>query len=787
MAIEITNDTVVKLIVRRGQESERLKIVLSEGELGYTIDQARLFVGDGVTPGGHVVGNKMFGRVSTPSDYVPFLKDGDLMYDITKKELVSYAKGTGVYSVHPQVYENSLEKSQNGEYRVSPKLLAAPFSLAYNDSGTLAPTSITKRYNVIDFDSRYLSLCASHGSFYVGNINTRTITNNLSAKLNVQDNIFVNSSVNGYQLQTYAYNPQALGTTFDAISGNLHIRGRDDLTIRAGRLGFLEQPQFTITQGGFVLINPTATQLTYANPGFRVYGLSRIYGNTFVDGTLSAYSVLANDATFNNDVTISGNLSVMGTTTYLDTTVTTTSALSVLNFNENMCAMLVRQGSPTANQTLARFESSQGNNPVVSIKDGPYFGFNTNPEQIFLQGTDTANFCVSGSFFISPNPALLNSRVVIRSGNAGTVDIQAAGNKMVLQNDQRGLELTGSFRATGDSRINGNERVDGNLSVYGTATLGDQAADTINANGSMICNSTVRINGATTMYSPVTIYSSLDVRESSVLGADISDLTTVVGTFRTIGSGTAQIGGDLTVSGLTNLSQPLNVTGNITSTGGLFASTGRIYTNLTVDGQTISNTANITGLLQAGTISAGTTTLGATTINSTLNATAATSTLLNLVVNNTASLNTLNVNSTANVQGAFTTASTTRLGPTGQNNPVTINGNTTINGSLQTNGVISASQDVIAYSTSDVKLKKNIVRIDNALDKVKKLRGIKFEWDENFKTFKGNDIGLVAQEVESIFPEIVATRDNGFKAVRYEKVIPLLVEAIKELSEKIKE
>lgn len=787
MAIEITNDTVVKLIVRRGQESERLKIVLSEGELGYTVDQARLYVGDGVTPGGHVAGNKMFGRVSSPSDYIPFLKDGDLMYDVTKKELISYAKGVGVYSVHPQVFENSLEKSQNGEYRVSPKLLGEPFTLAYNDTGTTAPASITKKYNVIDFDSRYLSLCATHGSFYVGNINTRTITNNLSAKLNVQDNVFVNSSVNGFQLQTYAYNPLALGTTLDAVSGNLHIRGRDDLTIRAGRLGFLEQPQFTITQGGFVLVNPTATQLTYANPGFRVYGLTRIYNNTFVDGRLSAFSVLADDATFNNDVTISGNLSVLGTTTYLDTTVTTTSALSVINFNENTIAMLVRQGSPTANQTLAQFESSAGNNPVVSIKDGPYFGFNTDPGQIFLQGTDTANFCVSGSFFISPNPNILNSRVVIRSGPAGTVDVQAAGNKLILQNDQRGLELTGSFRASGDSRINGNSRVDGNLSIFGTTTLGDQPGDTINANGSMVCGSTVRINGEASMYSPVTIYSSLDVRENSVLGADVADTTTIKGTLVTTGAGTANIGGNLSVAGITTLSRPLGVTGDITSTGGIFASSGRIYTNLTVDGQTISNTANIVGLLQAGIISAGVSTLGNTTINGTLNATSGQSTLRDLVVNNTATLNTLNVNGTANVQGAFTTAASTRLGPTGQNNPVTINGNTTINGSLQTNGVISASNDVIAFSTSDVKLKKNICRIDNALSKVKQLRGIKFEWDENFKTFKGKDIGLVAQEVESILPEIVATRDNGFKAVRYEKVIPLLVEAIKELSEKIKE
>jgi len=67
------------------------------------------------------------------------------------------------------------------------------------------------------------------------------------------------------------------------------------------------------------------------------------------------------------------------------------------------------------------------------------------------------------------------------------------------------------------------------------------------------------------------------------------------------------------------------------------------------------------------------------------------------------------------------------------------------------------------------------------------LRGVNFEWNENSEVFTGKDIGLIAQEVENILPEIVVTRDTGYKAIRYEKVIPLLVEAIKELRKKIKE
>jgi hypothetical protein len=52
---------------------------------------------------------------------------------------------------------------------------------------------------------------------------------------------------------------------------------------------------------------------------------------------------------------------------------------------------------------------------------------------------------------------------------------------------------------------------------------------------------------------------------------------------------------------------------------------------------------------------------------------------------------------------------------------------------------------------------------------------------------EGHDVGVIAQEVEKVMPEIVTTRDNGYKAVKYEKIVPLLIEAIKELSNEVKE
>jgi hypothetical protein len=105
-------------------------------------------------------------------------------------------------------------------------------------------------------------------------------------------------------------------------------------------------------------------------------------------------------------------------------------------------------------------------------------------------------------------------------------------------------------------------------------------------------------------------------------------------------------------------------------------------------------------------------------------------------------------------------------------------------------GRIDAAADVVAYSTSDRNLKENFVRISDALSKVESISGYEFDWKVEHKHhhgFEGHDIGVIAQEIESVLPEVVTTRDSGFKGVKYEKIVPLLIEAIKELSEQIKE
>ena len=82
-------------------------------------------------------------------------------------------------------------------------------------------------------------------------------------------------------------------------------------------------------------------------------------------------------------------------------------------------------------------------------------------------------------------------------------------------------------------------------------------------------------------------------------------------------------------------------------------------------------------------------------------------------------------------------------------------------------------------------MKDNISPIKQALDKVKSISGNTFDWNEASGK-EGSEVGVIAQEVDALnLPGITTIRDDGTYAVRYEKLVPVLIEAIKELSDKV--
>ena len=107
---------------------------------------------------------------------------------------------------------------------------------------------------------------------------------------------------------------------------------------------------------------------------------------------------------------------------------------------------------------------------------------------------------------------------------------------------------------------------------------------------------------------------------------------------------------------------------------------------------------------------------------------------------------------------------------------------------LDVTGTIRATANVIAYS--DIRKKENIVTIENGVSLVEQLRGVRFDWKEGFKQKTNTDrdkrqVGLIAQEVEKIIPEVVFTDRDGYKSVSYPNITAVLIEAIKEQQQDI--
>lgn len=100
---------------------------------------------------------------------------------------------------------------------------------------------------------------------------------------------------------------------------------------------------------------------------------------------------------------------------------------------------------------------------------------------------------------------------------------------------------------------------------------------------------------------------------------------------------------------------------------------------------------------------------------------------------------------------------------------------------------IACSGDIIAYNSSDKRIKENLEIIEKPLLKIKTIGGYKFKWSDKASKEKAGkvDHGIIAQEIQSIMPEAVRESKDGVLQVEYIKLIPLLIEGIKELTAKV--
>ena len=211
----------------------------------------------------------------------------------------------------------------------------------------------------------------------------------------------------------------------------------------------------------------------------------------------------------------------------------------------------------------------------------------------------------------------------------------------------------------------------------------------------------------------------------------------------------------------------------------------------------IGGNLTVSGTFNGGSVEFGNVKIAQTTANTIDTITG------NLVLDS--ATNAVNINSNVDVEGTFICDDNVTLG-SATSNTTQVSGSLTVqsptNSTSKTTGAVIVSGgvginndlhvggDITAFASSDINLKENIVVIPNALDKVKALTGNTFTWKSEtsqYDHFAGkDDTGVIAQEVEALgLPGITTTRDDGTKGVRYERLVPLLIQAIKELSAKV--
>ena len=100
---------------------------------------------------------------------------------------------------------------------------------------------------------------------------------------------------------------------------------------------------------------------------------------------------------------------------------------------------------------------------------------------------------------------------------------------------------------------------------------------------------------------------------------------------------------------------------------------------------------------------------------------------------------------------------------------------------------IFASGDVIAFNSSDERYKYYIRRIMNPLEKINKIGGYTYNWNDKQSNYEvgSEDVGVIAQELQDILPQVIKSKEGGYLGVKYDGIIPLLIEGIREQNKRI--
>lgn len=398
--------------------------------------------------------------------------------------------------------------------------------------------------------------------------------------------------------------------------------------------------------------------------------------------------------------------------------------------------------------------------------------FSSSLDLTFVTQTELAN--VTGSLIASIATKLDTGSYLIDSAsvNSSITQLNAVShshsNKTQLDTINQNLSTTsdvtfGSVHTSGTGSIGTNLTIYGNLTVFGTQSI-------INSENLAVSDNMIYLNNGSTVTNPdlgvVGNYNDGTYAHSGIF-SDASDSQT----WKVFKGYTPEPSGSIDTSHASFALADFKAA-NITATSfnGIINATNGVLSG------------SIETYLPSGVVS------GSSQVNA--------DSITNFDSNVLAYNNSLGVVSgssqiTKTLQDVTTAGATTSTAITITNTSTSINKTTgalVVTGGVGISGDINAGGDIVAYASSDRRLKDNIQPIENPLQKINQIGGYSFDWNaEKQNIYSGKDYGVIAQEIEEILPELVETRENGYKAVKYDKLVSLLIEGIKDLSNQVEQ
>ena len=410
----------------------------------------------------------------------------------------------------------------------------------------------------------------------------------------------------------------------------------------------------------------------------------------------------------------------------------------------------------------------------------------------------TAHLLVKGTAAVGN---LIANSSVLHVGNTGTnthiskAGIDTDGTLAVL----KATTLSNTV-AAGNTTVTGFVNVSGNMKAASANVSGHTNVATLGATGAVDLDSTLTVEGLTNLKGSVDLGDAASDTVSFVADVDTNILPSANG--KALGADTARwaaaftdanTSGDLTVGDDINLAATSNI---------IFSNTGLSTSALTISGNNISvpylQVQDGVTLPADTTITASTLSSANGTITNNFKITGATAGAANSIFTIGEGANTVSIefaNAQANGHLLAKSTNTSDIGSAAKSfrsgyfdTSLTV-GTTVANTTALLADFVYAKQDLIANYSSDQQLKDNVLKIDTALDKVNSLGGYSFTWNNNIGDMRAGtpDYGVIAQEIENVLPHAVDINSRGHKTVNYNSLIPLLIEAVKELRERVKE